>query len=165
MVFYTKILCTIRVIRLFEGIMAVARGSQSEIAAQMQRRRKALRISCQSLALRSGVSMPTVQRILRDGGEHTTYANLTAVAQALGMDFELRSTSDEQTFAEQQAETKARFIVRMVQGTSALESQAVDSDTYQQMVKQTVHELMAGPRRKLWNPMQGTGDQSLVKPR
>ena len=109
-------------------------------------------MSCQLLALRSGVSLPTVQRILRDGGEHATYASLAAVAQALGMDFELKDTCDEQTFAERQAETKARAIVRMVQGTSALESQAVDSDTYQQMVKQTVHELMAGPRRKTMEP-------------
>jgi transcriptional regulator with XRE-family HTH domain len=110
-------------------------------------------MSCQLLALRSGVSLPTVQRILRDGGEHTTYANLMAVARALGMDFELISTVDEQTFKERQAETKAKVIVSMVQGTSALESQGVDSDTYQQMVKQTVHELMAGPSRKLWNPI------------
>ena len=69
------------------------------------------------------------------------------------MDFELKSTSDEQTFAERQAEAKAKAIVRMVQGTSALESQAVDSDTYEQMVKQTMHELMAGSGRRLWNPM------------
>jgi transcriptional regulator with XRE-family HTH domain len=133
--------------------MAATRRSQSGIAVQMQRRRKALRISCQLLALRSGVSLPTVQRILHDGGEHATYATLTAVARALGMDFELRSTSDEQAFAERQAQTKAEVIARMVQGTSALESQAVDSDTYRQMVSQTVHELMAGPRRRLWNPL------------
>jgi transcriptional regulator with XRE-family HTH domain len=133
--------------------MAATRDSQSGIAAQMQRRRKALRMSCQLLAVRSGVSLPTVQRILRDGGEHATYATLAAMARVLGMDFELRDACDEQTFAERQAETKARAIVRMVQGTSALESQAVDSDAYEQMIKQTVHELMAGQRRKLWSPM------------
>ncbi|MEN6407314.1 MAG: helix-turn-helix domain-containing protein [Thermoguttaceae bacterium] len=119
----------------------------------MQRRRKALRISYQSLAKRSGVSLPTVQRILCNGGRHTTFANLEAVAAALGMSFELRTACGEQDFAEQQARTKAEAIARMVQGTSALESQAVDHDTYRQMVKQTVHELMAGPRRKLWNPI------------
>jgi len=110
-------------------------------------------MSCRLLALRSGVSLPTVQRILRDGGEHTTYATLKAIAHALGMDLELRNTIDEQDFAERQARTKAEAIVRMVQGTSALESQAVDSKTYRQMVDQTVHELMAGPRRRLWNPI------------
>jgi hypothetical protein len=67
------------------------------------------------------------------------------------MDFELKSTSDEQAFAERQAEAKAEDIVRMVQGTSALESQAVDADVRRQLVKQTVHELMAGTRRRLWS--------------
>ena len=129
------------------------RPRQSGIGAQLERRRKALRMSHKLLALRSGVSLPTVVRIVHNGGEHATYSNLTAVARALGMDFHLRADFDEQTFAERQAEEKARTIVGMVQGTSALESQAVDSGTYQQMVKQTVHELMAGPRGKLWNPM------------
>jgi transcriptional regulator with XRE-family HTH domain len=127
--------------------------SQSEIAAQLQRRRKALGMSCQTLAQRSGISLPTIQRMLRDGGTHATYAALAAVAQSLGMDFELKSTTDEQTFAEQQAEAKAEVIARMVQGTSALESQAVDCNAFRQMVNQTVHELMTGSRRKLWSPM------------
>lgn len=126
--------------------------SSSPIATQLQRRRKALRISYQLLAQRSGVSLPTVQRILRNGGGQTTYANLEAVAEALGMSFELKSTCDEQDFVEKQAWKKAESIARMVQGTSALESQAVDHDTYQQIVRQTVHELMAGSRRRLWNP-------------
>ena len=69
------------------------------------------------------------------------------------MDFQLTSSYNEQTFAEQQAESKAETIVRMVQGTSSLEVQAVDPGTYREMVKQTVHELMAGSRRKLWSPM------------
>jgi hypothetical protein len=110
-------------------------------------------MSCQRVALRSGISLPTVQRILRDGGERTAYANLAAVARALGMEFELRSTCDEQTFAERQARAKAEVIARMVQGTSALESQAVDADTCRQLVNQTLHELMAGPRHRLWDPL------------
>ena len=133
--------------------MTAIRQAPVEIAAQMERRRKALRMSCPLLAMRSGVSLPTVQRILHNGGEHATYANLMAVARALGMEFELKDTSDAQTFMEQQAQTKAEAIASMVQGTSALESQAVDSDTYPQMVRQTVHELMAGPRRRLWSPI------------
>jgi len=128
-------------------------GPSTGIAAQMQRKRKALRMSYQSLAARSGVSQPTVQRILCNGRGHTSYANIQAVATALGMRFELKSICDEHDFAEQQALDKAKAIVGMVQGTSALESQAMDDDTYQQMIKETVHELMAGPRRRLWNPI------------
>ena len=104
------------------------------------------------LARRSGVSLPTVNRIVGGGVEHATYASLKAVADALGMDFELKNTIDELDLAEQQAQAKAEVIARMVQGTSALESQAVDPETYRQIIRQTVHELMAGPRRRLWSP-------------
>jgi transcriptional regulator with XRE-family HTH domain len=133
--------------------MPTARAARSAIALELERRRKALRMSRPLLALRSGVSLPTVQRILRSGAEHARYANLVAVARALGMELAIRSASDPHTFAERAAQAKAEAIARMIQGTSALESQAVDADTYQQLVKQTVHELMAGPRRKLWAPI------------
>jgi hypothetical protein len=91
--------------------------------------------------------------MLRNGERHATYANLEAVAAALGMGFELRCRCNEEDLAEQQALTKAEAIARMVQGTSALESQAVDDETYAQIVKQTVRELMIGPRRRLWSPI------------
>ena len=100
--------------------MATARRPQSEIAVQMERRRKALGMSRPLLAQRSGVSLPTVNRILGGAAERAAYATLKAVAHALGMDFELKSTMGEQDFAEQQAQAKAEVIARMVQGTSAL---------------------------------------------
>jgi transcriptional regulator with XRE-family HTH domain len=125
--------------------------SQSGIATLMERRRKSLGMSRQILAKRSGVSVPTVNRVLGDGWENTSYANLKAIATALGMEFELRNTVNEQIFAEQQAEAKARTIARMVQGTSALEAQAVNPETYMQIISQTMHELMAGSRRRLWS--------------
>jgi transcriptional regulator with XRE-family HTH domain len=117
----------------------------------MERRRKMLGISRPCLAQRSSVSLPTVNRILSGGGDRASYRNLRALARALGMDFELRSTASPQEFAERQAQNKAQAIARMVQGTSALEAQAVDTDTYQQIVSQTTHELMAGSRRRLWS--------------
>ena len=137
---------------VFEGKMATAKCSQSEIAAQLERRRRALGMSLPILAQRSGASLPTVNRILRGAADRASYATLKAVARALGMDFELRSTIGEYEFAEQQARVKAEVVARMVQGTSALESQAVDADTYRQIVAQTVHALMAGSRRRLWSP-------------
>lgn len=133
--------------------MATAEHPLYGIAAHLERRRKALKISRRLLAQRSGVSLPTINRILGGGWEHATFVNLKSVARALGMDFEIKNIIDEQDFAEQQAKTKAEIIARMVQGTSALESQAVDDETRNQMVRQTVHELMAGSWRKLWNPI------------
>jgi transcriptional regulator with XRE-family HTH domain len=117
----------------------------------MERRRKALGISRQLLAQRSGVSLPTVTRILSSSTANSTFANLKSVAHALGMDFEIKNTANEQDFAEQQAHLKAKKIARLVQGTSALESQAVDVETYKQIISQTTHELMAGSRHRLWS--------------
>lgn len=134
-----------------EVIMVTKSSSLFGIAAKMERRRKALKISRQLLAKRSGVSLPTVNRIFSGGWENTTFANLSSVAHAMGMDFEIKNSIDEQDFMEQQAQAKAEAIAHMVQGTSALESQAVDDDTLKQIVRQTVHVLMAGSRRRLWD--------------
>jgi transcriptional regulator with XRE-family HTH domain len=124
---------------------------QFEIASRLERRRKRLGMSRPILAKRSGVSLPTINRILNGDENHVVLANLKAVAQALGMNFEVTNQGSEQEFAEQQAKAKAEVIARMIQGTSALESQAVDSDTYDQILNQTIHDLMAGSRRKLWS--------------
>jgi transcriptional regulator with XRE-family HTH domain len=131
--------------------MATVRHPIFNIAAKMEGRRKALGLSRQVLSRRSGVSLPTVNRILGGGLENSTFANITSIANALGMDIEIKNTIDEQGMAEQQAQAKAESIARMVQGTSALESQAVDNETYKQIILQTCHELMAGPRRRLWS--------------
>jgi hypothetical protein len=52
---------------------------------------------------------------------------------------------------EQQAWKKARKLVGMVQGTSALEGQAVSEAAYQAMVERTYHELLAGSNHRLWS--------------
>ena len=39
----------------------------------------------------------------------------------------------------------------MVQGTSALEGQAVTHADYQAMVESTYHELLAGSNHRLWS--------------
>ena len=51
---------------------------------------------------------------------------------------------------ENAAREKAQRLVKLVQGTSALESQSVEPEVVQEMVARTVHELLAGPNRNLW---------------
>ena len=117
----------------------------------LSRRRKDLGISFEALAKRSGVSMPTVVRILSGKNPHASFANVAAIADALGMTVSLRSTVSAQAIREHQAETKARKLVGMVQGTSGLESQAVDAEQIDAMTRQTLHELLAGSSRVLWS--------------
>ena len=98
----------------------------------------------------SGVSLPTVQRILGKEDHDATLSNLLAVAEALGLGLDFQPEAKVDALREQQARRKAEHLVGMVQGSSALEGQAVDQDTYERMVQRTVHELLAGPNGKLW---------------
>lgn len=102
------------------------------------------------LAKRSGIPFRTVQRIIGGGHDKATWATVLALAQTLGLELELRPRVDVETLREQQARKKAQSLMRMVQGTAALEAQAVAPDKYRQMLRRTVHEILAGPARKLW---------------
>ena len=118
-------------------------------AERLQTRRKMLGIGFQSLALRSGVSIPTVKRIFGGQIAAASFGNIAAIAEALGLSFELGESSVD-ALCRQQARKKAMQVARLVQGTSALESQAVGKDTYKRMVEKSFREILAGPKRKLW---------------
>lgn len=119
----------------------------------LERRRRELGISRPVLAQRSGVSLPTVTRILTGDLNHTSVANVRTVAAALGVELAVEATTDSHELREREALAKATKIVRLVQGSSGLEAQAVDPVAYQRMINQTTHELMAGSRRRIWAPM------------
>ena len=117
---------------------------------KLETRRRELGISQAALADRSCVSLPTVHRILSGHGAAASLENILAITQVLGMDLEAVPRIDAQQILEQQARTKAEKLVRMVQGTSALEAQGVSARHIAQMIKKTVQELLTGSRRRLW---------------
>jgi hypothetical protein len=49
-----------------------------------------------------------------------------------------------------QAELKADRLVTLVQGNSALEGQGLPRAAIEDLRERTIHELLAGPNRKLW---------------
>jgi len=131
-------------------------GINLNTARRLDDRRKQLGMSRAALAKLAGVSEPTVTRVLTGREPSPGVATLQALALALQIEFrigqnvEIRDVIPAQKYREQRAREKAKRLVSLVQGTMALEAQAVDESTVREMVKQTVHELMAGPNRKLW---------------
>lgn len=117
---------------------------------KLESRRRELGISQSALAERSGVSLPTVQRILTGHSPAASFENTVAITQTLGMQLDVVPIVPAQEVLEQQARKKAERLVGMVQGTSALEAQAVSSRHIGQMIKKTIQELLAGSRRRLW---------------
>lgn len=120
---------------------------------QLEHRRIQLGMTKSGVAKRSGVPLATVKRILAGREQRPAIASLQSIAAALGV--AIRIGADSQTdpyeFRRQQAERKAHKLVKQVQATMALESQAVDSDSVQTMIAATVNELLTGPNRRLWD--------------
>jgi transcriptional regulator with XRE-family HTH domain len=102
------------------------------------------------VAARSGVSEPTVKRILGGQIGEASFANVVAIAEALGASLSMSET-DPDEMRRLQAHRKAEQVARLVQGTSALESQAVDAESYKRLVERSFHELLAGSKRRLWS--------------
>ena len=124
--------------------------NRNPLFKKLENRRRELGISQAALADRSGVSLPTVQRILSGSRSAASIESILEITHVLGMDLEAVPRIDAQEILEQQARKKAEKLVRMVQGTSALEAQAVSSRHIGEMIKKTVRELLAGSRRRLW---------------
>lgn len=128
----------------------------AKLSDRLDARRRALGMTFPALAERSGVSEPTVKRILGGlggavgGVGGASFAHVAAVAEALGMPLTAEPV-DADAMRLAAAREKAERIARLVQGTSALEAQAVDEAEYRRLVERSVHELLAGPPRRLWS--------------
>jgi transcriptional regulator with XRE-family HTH domain len=128
----------------------VVRDPQFPEVDVLERRRRELGMSRAAIARRSGVSLPTVNRIFGGRAGQASLVNIKAVARALGVSVRFEPVGSSAEFREREALGRARKIVALVQGTSALEEQAVDEETREAFVRQTVHDLMAGSPRRLW---------------
>jgi len=117
--------------------------------AALDRRRRELGLTFAALSSRSGVSEPTVKRILGGRLGEASFTHVVAIARALGSPISA-DLQDVDEMVREQARRKAEGIARLVQGTSALEAQAVDDAEYCRLVDRSYHELLAGSRRRLW---------------
>ena len=104
----------------------------------------------EALSARSGVPVSTLKAIFRKGVEQATFSNVAAIAKSLGVELVFSKELDSYELMYQQAVKKARGLVGLVQGSSALEAQGVEQNQIEKMVQRLVHQLMAGSTRKLW---------------
>ena len=96
-----------------------------DILAVLDERRRKLGMSESVVAQRANLSLSTVQRAFAGTG-NPSFAAVAAIASALGA--KLAAGGEEVTrVRERQASAKAEKLVRLVQGSSALENQAADA--------------------------------------
>jgi transcriptional regulator with XRE-family HTH domain len=106
-------------------------------------------MSLSTLAGRSGISLPTVNRILSGRHANPAFAHVAAIADTLGIELTAVAKDNSEQRRRKQARTKARQLVGLVQGSSALEGQAVEQKDLESMIAQTTEKLLRS-KRKLW---------------
>lgn len=116
----------------------------------LEERRRALGMSHATLAERSGLSLPTVNRILSGRMESASFANVRRLADALEMGLVFDVPHRGETARLRQAVRKAKRLAGMVQGTSGLEAQAVNRQTLRAMTRGAAGKLLSGSKRRLW---------------
>ena len=119
------------------------------ILGEFERRRRELGLSRSALARRSGVSLPTVNRILTGHYGKASFENVLAVAQALELELTAVESNNSDVVRNIQARKHARRLLLLLQGTSALEGQAVGQQTLETMLDRTAAQLLESNRR-LW---------------
>ena len=122
-----------------------------ECLSRLNARRRELGMSIAALAKRSGVSKATLQRMLSGSQKSADFEHVAAIAAALGMAIDLTPLVSASEFRRRAAAQKASKLVGIVQGTSALEGQAVTSPASRNdLVELAVETLLGGSRRRLW---------------
>ena len=119
------------------------------IIETLRDRRTRLAMPQEELSRRSGVSLSTVKRVL-SGETRAGFASVVAIAHALGVDLSPKEVVPADRMRRRQARAKAERLVGMVQATSGLESQGVDTEDIRLMIDRTVLDLLRGPRSALW---------------
>src|SRR4051812_46470837 len=116
--------------------------AQQTVLTQLDQRRKDLGMSRSALARRTGLGLRTIQRVLAGADDRASLRTVTKIAEALGVSIRLDG-ADLNAARLHQARRKARRLVALVQGSMALEAQAVESSTVREMTQRTVRDLLA----------------------
>jgi DNA-binding XRE family transcriptional regulator len=123
--------------------------------SQLEKRRLELGMPRGVVAKLASVSEPTVTRIFTNKAAPELRV-IRAIAIVLKVEVRVAeeitvvSRMDADDYRKQRAKIKAARLVQNIQGSMGLEAQAVDVRTVAKMVERTVHELLAGSKRKLW---------------
>jgi transcriptional regulator with XRE-family HTH domain len=116
---------------------------------QLESRRKELGMTKQALSQRTGLGSRTVQRVLSGRDAGTTLDTILAIAEALRVKLEPK-TAPVYRVKQEQALKKASKLAAMVQGTSALEAQAVPRGELREIKQEIAAKLISGSGRQLW---------------
>lgn len=120
-----------------------------ELIEQIIARKEHLNITIENLAKLSGVGIRTINRLLKN--EDVKLSTVEAVTNVLGLDFAGNEQISLKELQKQRAKQKALYLASIVQGTSALEMQGLDTDSINKIVAMYENEFLYGNyKNTLW---------------
>lgn len=113
-----------------------------DLINQIIARKKQLNITVENLAKLSGVSIRTINRLLKN--EDVKLSTIEHVTNFLGLDFAGKEQVSLNELKKQRAHQKALLLASIVQGTSALEMQGLEEDNLNQIIASYEKEFLSG---------------------
>ena len=120
-----------------------------DLIKQIIARKEQLNITIDNLAKLSGLGVRTVNRVLAN--EDVKLSTIESITNLLGIDFAGNETVPLEELKKQRAKSKAIFMASLVQSTSSLEMQGLDSDNIDNIISMYEKEFLNGEyQNTLW---------------
>lgn len=120
-----------------------------ELLQRVKNKREKVGITVDNLSKLSNVGAKTIMRFF--AGDDVKLSTVEKVTNVLGLDFAGNEIIDAKTLREKRAEEKAKYIVSLVQDTSALEMQGLESNAIKDLIEETKQQFLTGKYKKnLW---------------
>ena len=117
---------------------------------ELQERRRQLGMPYRVLAERSNIGINTVQRVMN--GKTAGFMDTGfAIANSLGWCITSGKKKNIRALLKQQARRKAQQIIKLAQGTAALEGQGINDKVKKDIENEFVIKLLAGSKVRLWD--------------
>lgn len=120
-----------------------------ELLQKIKDRRKEIGITIDNLSSISQLGTKTISRFFT--GADVKLSTVERITQVLGLDFAGNEVINIKALKEKRAEEKALYIVSLVQDTSALEMQGLESNEIKSLIEDTKKQFLTGKyKNTLW---------------
>jgi len=119
-----------------------------DLLRRVQKRKRQIGLTIDNIAKLSNLGNRTVTRFL--AGEDVKLSTVESITQLLGLDFAGNETLSINELEQNRAKEKALYMVSLVQDTSSLEEQGLDSEDLDLLIKQAEYNLLHKYRKNLW---------------
>jgi len=119
------------------------------VLERVKQRKEQIGLTLDNISKLSHLGNRTVTRFF--SGEDVKLSTLEKITDIMGLDFAGNETVKLEALKEQRAKEKAMYIVSLVQDTSALEMQGLESEALQSLIEDTKEQFLTGAYQKnLW---------------